>query len=1062
MNAPLLRRSFYTAVLFTILCCWAGQSAVAHLAIVRQGPETGGGVQESGDWYGGALAVGDFNNDGFDDLVSGAPFDDIGNANTAGAITVNYGCPTGLTTVNARFISQLSLDFTSEENDWFGYSLAVGDFNNDNFDDLAVGAPGEDPLLNGPGNFMGNVTIIYGSASGLDEDSAIVVSQANATGNPEANDFFGFSLAAGDFNGDNFDDLAVGVRDESLEGTVTISNAGAIQIFSGSASGIDPAISFILTDDDTGGDAQPDARFGYALTSGDFDDDGFDDLAVGIPFKELTSLALNHGVVEVIYGTIGSLNVIGYQEFDVTDFGGTRETDARFGNSLATGQTNNDNYADLGIGAPYDGNGDVWIVPGSGPGLLQLDAYRVSVVTSSPNDELGFAFAFGDWNDNGYDDIAVGEPGDLSDRGQIRIYPARDDGTGITVFSTFSTVNNQEVLNEVSEVGDRLGAAVAAGAFAGGTRHAFAYGAPGEDYEPFPGSSGVGASNSGQVYIDMPWLQVQNMTCRGAILTNCTNDVVFSFKAFESHQLASTTKIMTLLIAAEATQPGCNPCANLTDVYTAPLAMCDSANVAGGMVGGSDADLCPGELIQFGDLLRGMMYPSGNDAAFSIADHLINPGSSCTDNTCQDIFDFATLMNQRAAQIGMPSASFENPSGAAHGNWPSDNVSSANDMARLAFTAMQNPLVAQIAGRTTTFPITRVNYICGSPNTTYCNNAAPVPGCTTPDFPNGSGIKGGSTPPAGLTFVGSVDHPDGRFFGVTLGHANNTARRNEFNNMLTLGANVFCVGPFVPQPPPPGTTLAAPDVPSQPGFGTKIGFNLDQDAVKPFNARVTLADGASSAFFQLKLTRDIQSRLDPGEMASQSIAPFDSHNGIMIENIGDDPIQLLVTFDQPSATFNQLIARGESIVIPPYTAPSVQAGANLTIINTSSLSTAFLNVSEMNYCFDRRIVDAGSFEVRMTQSHLNGEDQVKVEFIGQDNDPNAAVDLFLAQTFDNDPGCDGALTLDDIDPFVQAVLDPANYAALYPFCYIGSADRNNDGLINGRDVAGFVNDLLNP
>ena len=1033
----------------------------AHLAIIRQGPETGGGLQESGDAYGLSMAVGDFNNDGFDDLATGAPYDDIGNAIAAGGITINYGCPTGLTTVNARFLSQLSLDYTSEQNDWFGYALTVGDFNNDNFDDLAVGAPGEDPLLNGPGNFMGNVTIIYGSANGLNENTAIVISQANAAGNPEAGDNFGFSLAAGDFNGDSFDDLAVGVRDESLEGTITISNAGAVQIFSGSGSGIDPAVSFILTDDDTGNDAQPDARFGYALASADFDDDGFDDLAIGIPFKELTSLALNHGVVEVLYGTAGNLSVVGHQEFDASDFGATRETGARFGNYLATGQTNADSFAELGIGAPFADNGDVWVVPGAGPGLVAADARRMGVVVSSSGDELGFAFAFGDWNDNGYDDLAVGEPGDSSDQGQIRIYPANDAGTGINSASVFSTTNTQEVLNEVSENGDRLGAAVAAGAFAGGTRHAFAYGAPGEDYEPFPGSSGVGANASGQVLIDMPWLQVQNMTCRGAMLTNCTNDVVFSFKAFESHQLASTTKIMTLLIAAEATQPGCNPCANLTDVYTVPLAMCDSANVAGGMVGGSDADLCPGELIQYGDLLRGMMYPSGNDAAFSIADHLVNPGMSCSNNACQDIFDFATLMNQRAALIGMPSASFENPSGAAHGNWPSDNVSSANDMARLAFTAMQNPLFAQIVSRTTTFPITRVNYTCGGPNTTYCNNAAPVAGCTAPDFPNGSGIKGGSTPPAGLTFVGSVDHPDGRFFGVTLGHATNTARRAEFQNMLTLGANVFCAGPFVPQPPPPGTTLTAPNVPSQPGAGTKIAFNLDQDADKPFNARVTLANGAATADFALKLSRDIQIRLDAGEMASQSIAPFDSHDGIVIENIGDDPINLLVIFDVSGTTASQTIARGESISIPPYTASSSQPIANLTIIN-NDMATAFLNVSESNYCLDRRLSGADSFSVRMTQSHLNGEDQIKLELVGQDNNPNAAVNLFLAHTFDVDPGCDGELTLDDIDPFVQAVLDPTNYATLFPYCYIGSADRNDDGLIDGRDIAGFVSDLLAP
>ena len=56
--------------------------------------------------------------------------------------------------------------------------------------------------------------------------------------------------------------------------------------------------------------------------------------------------------------------------------------------------------------------------------------------------------------------------------------------------------------------------------------------------------------------------------------------------------------------------------------------------------------------------------------------------------------------------------------------------------------------------------------------------------------------------------------------------------------------------------------------------------------------------------------------------------------------------------------------------------------------------------------------------------------------------------------------CDGRIDLNDIDPFVQALLDPTSYQAAYPLCPISHADMNQDGVSDGLDVSGFVADLL--
>ena len=116
-------------------------------------------------------------------------------------------------------------------NDFFGFSLAGGDFNRDGYTDLAIGVRGE--TVNSVGG-AGAVAVLHGSPGGLDTAKNYLLTQNDvvAGGNPaELSDHFGSSLAVGDFNGDSFVDLAIGVPHEDIG---TYIDAGMVNILFGS------------------------------------------------------------------------------------------------------------------------------------------------------------------------------------------------------------------------------------------------------------------------------------------------------------------------------------------------------------------------------------------------------------------------------------------------------------------------------------------------------------------------------------------------------------------------------------------------------------------------------------------------------------------------------------------------------------------------------------------------------------------------------------------------------------------------------------------------------------
>jgi hypothetical protein len=178
-----------------------------------------------------------------------------------------------------------------------------------------------------------------------------------------------------DFNNDGFVDLAVGAVFEDVG---SVGGAGAVNVLYGSAGRLTGAGSQLFSQDSPGvpGTAENGDQFGAALAAGDFDNDGFADLAVGVVHEGVGG-AIGAGAVNVLYGSAGGLTGSGSQQFSQGAGGvpGTAETGDEFGHALATGDFDNDGFADLAIGAPLETVasveqlGSVNVLPGSVGGL---------------------------------------------------------------------------------------------------------------------------------------------------------------------------------------------------------------------------------------------------------------------------------------------------------------------------------------------------------------------------------------------------------------------------------------------------------------------------------------------------------------------------------------------------------------------------------------------------------------------------------------------------------------------------------------------------------------------
>ncbi|MCI2241911.1 D-alanyl-D-alanine carboxypeptidase family protein [Adlercreutzia faecimuris] len=255
----------------------------------------------------------------------------------------------------------------------------------------------------------------------------------------------------------------------------------------------------------------------------------------------------------------------------------------------------------------------------------------------------------------------------------------------------------------------------------------------------------------------LPAALCPNVAADYAALLSSDGTLYFERDADAQVRIASITKVMTAIVALDS---------------GAPLDTPVTVSARAAQVGESSAGLLAGDTMTLESALKGLMIPSGNDAAIAIAETLgplLGPG--------EPEAAFVAAMNAKAAELGMEGALFANPHGLDNGSHAADMHCSARDVATMCSYAMKSETFRSIVAMDeATIPVTRAD---GTPATVTLKSTDKLIGV----YEGACGIKTGYTEAAGQSFAGACERGGEYLYAIVL---HSTSENQRFDDAEAL------------------------------------------------------------------------------------------------------------------------------------------------------------------------------------------------------------------------------------------------------------------------------------
>ncbi|MFJ4829422.1 FG-GAP-like repeat-containing protein [Streptomyces sp. NPDC088747] len=361
------------------------------------------GTPASFEYFGDRLTTGDLDDDGYTDIVVGVHSEGAGSTGGSGVITVLWGGATGI-----KGSSNITSPLPGNRQE-LGWSIATGDFDGDGDTDLAAAnlASPELNIFNGPISRKGKATsrvgidtltqtgintdkIVAGEVNGDGRTDLLVMGQEEtASGYPTRSVLYtgsatglkkgkkvagGYTATIADVDKDGYGDIVTGNFLEKSAEAPHGGLGGAITLTYGAAGGLSTRTPVRITQDTAGvpDTAEKGDGFGFSLSSGDTNGDGYADIAVGVENESIGS-ARKAGIVVVLRGSSAGLTGPGARSFSQNTAGvpGAAESLDFFGSAVQLTDVNTDGRAELVASAVNENTGDgaVWTFRSTTSGL---------------------------------------------------------------------------------------------------------------------------------------------------------------------------------------------------------------------------------------------------------------------------------------------------------------------------------------------------------------------------------------------------------------------------------------------------------------------------------------------------------------------------------------------------------------------------------------------------------------------------------------------------------------------------------------------------------------------